>query len=55
VIHFTFIFVVATLAGFNDVIDLDDMVNEVPNILGSKGCKEESQVDFLDNGLGNPK
>jgi len=44
--------VASTLARFNDVIDLDDMVNEVPNILGSEGCKEESQVDFLDGGLG---
>ncbi len=32
------------------MIDLDDMVNEIPNILGSKGCKEQSQVDFFDSG-----
>ncbi len=35
------------------MIDLDDMVNKVLNILGWKGCNEQSQVDFLDNGLGN--
>ncbi len=49
-----FFFVVTTLVGFNDAIDLDDMVNEVQtNILGLEGCKEQSQINFLDNGLGN--
>jgi hypothetical protein len=31
------------------------MVNKIPNILGSKGSKEQSHIDFLDNGSGNPK
>jgi hypothetical protein len=31
------------------------MVNKVPNILDSKGYKEQSQVNFLDIGLGNPE
>jgi hypothetical protein len=31
-------FVATTLIGFYDVMDLDDMVIEVPNTLGSKGC-----------------
>jgi len=31
-------FVATTLIGFDDVMDLDDMVIEVPNTLGSKGC-----------------
>jgi hypothetical protein len=43
------------LTEFNDVIDLDDMVNEVPNKLGLEGYKEQSQVNFLDNGSSNPE
>jgi hypothetical protein len=43
------------LTKFNDVIDLDDMVNEVPNKLGLKDYKEQSQVNFLDSGSSNPE
>jgi hypothetical protein len=50
-----FSFTVITLARFSDLIDLDDMVNKVQNILGSKGCKEQSQVNFLNSGSSNPK
>ncbi len=43
-------FATTTLVGFDDVMDLDDMVIEVPNTLGSKGWQEQSQVDCHDNG-----
>ncbi len=44
-------FATTTLVGFDDVMDLDDMAIEVPNTLGSKGCQEQSQVDYHDNGF----
>ncbi len=43
------------LIEFNDVINLDDTVNEVPNKLGLEGYREQSQVNFLDNGSSNPE
>jgi hypothetical protein len=45
-----FFFVATTMLRFDDVMDLDDMVIEVPNTLGSKGCHEQSQVDYRDSG-----
>jgi hypothetical protein len=39
----------------DDVMDLDDMVIEVPNTLGSNNCHEQSQVNRHDSGFGIPK
>jgi len=48
-------FFATTIAGFDDVMDLNDMIIEVPNTLGSNNCQEQSQVDRYDNGSSIPK